>query len=153
MGLTMEQSRALGLDAGIDFSFDFGIDDSGDFYVADPTMAADVSFGDEAMDITAVDTGTASFTVSGIPDPEDQIIADDVIYVSGSDGNEGRYTVVAVTDDGTDTTIAVAEDINSDTVAGELRRTFDLSLSLGPIGIGIDDGVAAFDAGVSLGVE
>jgi hypothetical protein len=65
-----------------------------------------VSLTTTAYAITAANTGTNKFTISG--DFTTQIDATDEFTVTGSTGNDGDYTVVGVTANGSDTDIEVA---------------------------------------------
>jgi len=69
--------------------------------------------------ITAIDTGTKTFTVAG--DQTSQYTADDSIAVNGStDGdNDGTYTVVSATLNGGNTDIVVSEAITNGTPAAK----------------------------------
>lgn len=69
-------------------------------------------------DITAVNQGTPSFTISG--DQTDFFAAAEEIVISGSTGNDGMYTTVLIELDGGDTVITVLEAIPSAVADGAI---------------------------------
>ena len=68
--------------------------------------------------ITAVDQGTKTFTITG--DHTGDIAAEDSVTVRDSTGNNGLYTVVSATLDGSDTDVVVSEAIPDTTADGDL---------------------------------
>ena len=76
----------------------------------------DALFPQQVYPITGVDTGADELGVAG--DLTTRISAGRIIYVAGSTGNDGRYTVSAVSYLAGTTTIGVEEDITSATVDG-----------------------------------
>ena len=59
----------------------------------------------------------------------------------------------SIYDSATDTTrLTVNGQLYEGAAGGVVRKTFDLSATLGPLGLGIEDGVAWLSANVSVGV-
>lgn len=76
--------------------------------------------------IAAVSTGDKEFAVAG--DHANDYSAGDTIFVDGSTGNDGTYTVVSATYDGsTNTDIVVEENIPDATADGDIIVPLDLT--------------------------
>ncbi|MEI6722762.1 MAG: matrixin family metalloprotease, partial [Betaproteobacteria bacterium] len=164
IGLQISQSQPLSFDADLVLDFVFGLDSDGAFYVADPNLNASVTFGDRPLEITGVVAdavaGTSTIAIAGNHSPaiavgtDVRFIVGDSFYVTGTLDNAGKYDVASVTYDS-------VNDVTKITVNGELyeapggfvRKAFDLSAKLGPLGLGIEDGVAWLSADASVGVE
>lgn len=82
------------------------------------TYAAQIKPDYAKYDVTAVNTGTKTFTVNGRCDSTTSLDHTDSVIIDGSTGNDGTYTVVSATyDEGTDTTAIVVSDTVSDSTA------------------------------------
>ena len=86
------------------------------------TYAAQIKPDYQKYSVTAVDTGTKTFTVSGRCDSSTSLNHTGLIRVDGSTGNDGQYTVVSSTyDSSADTTaIVVSETVSSSTADGDV---------------------------------
>jgi len=73
---------------------------------------------DDLADISGVDIGSDTFTING--DHRSEVVAGDVFTIRGSTGNDGQYSAVGVTYDGSDTVIEVIGPIPDATVDGKL---------------------------------
>jgi hypothetical protein len=163
LGLSTTQSQPLQLDASIHLDFAFGIDNSGQFYVLDPSIGASVAFGEIRQDIVGVDTTAKSFSVAGdqttpngqLNSANGHFVAGDRIAVSGSTGNNEIYTVVSATYDvySDTTTIVVSEDVASDIADGALIKTMDFGITLGPLGLQSNDAVLSIGLSAGLGLN
>ncbi|MCA9171296.1 MAG: hypothetical protein KDB23_26675, partial [Planctomycetales bacterium] len=158
--LHIDQSEPIEFEAAISLDFTFGVD--GNFYAADPQLKADLTLGDAPLAVHAADTTANAFTVLGDHTSASTSEAvtfatGDNFYVTGSLDNPGLYTVVSATtstdDEGeTVTVIVVDELLTSDTASGAIYKAFDLSATLGPLGVGIEDGIVHFSTEVGIGV-
>ena len=163
LGLSTTQSQPLQLNAGVHLDFAFGIDNSGQFYVLDPSIGASVEFGEMQQNIVGVDTTAKSFTVAGdrttpngqLNSANGHFVAGDRIAVSGSTGNNEIYTVVSATYDvySDTTTIVVSEDVVSDVVDGSLIKTMNFGINLGPLGLQSNDAVLSIGLSAGMGLN
>jgi len=160
LGITVQQSTPIDLSGGLDLKFEFGLDQNGQFVVRNPKVVAHISLGDHEINIldlvagTDGTPGTAGFVLAG--DQRNAFAINDRLIVQGGTDNDGNYTVAAAPSYNADrgqTTIFIKEDLAFFDYGGTVRRTFDLNLKLGPIGVGVDDGFASFAASVSLGAN
>ncbi len=161
IGLQIEQSQPIEFGADLDLGFTFGVASAGSFYVSDPTFTAGLNLGDAPLPIREVDPLTSTFTLAGThtagtPDAV-TFAPGDRFYVTGSLELPGVYTVATATtgvdEDGAPVTLlTVLEPFEADTAGGVIRKAFDLTATLGPLGIGIQDGLVNFDTEIELGV-
>jgi hypothetical protein len=78
--------------------------------------------------VTAVSTANDEITIAG--DHTADYSAGDKVYIAGSTGNDGLYTIDTVTLDGSDTDIVLVESITDATVDGNLVLPLDLSAAV-----------------------
>jgi hypothetical protein len=95
----------------------------GESYIRVYRDEAQLSFSDG---IDAVDQGDDTFTVNGA-DYTDSLVANTIIAVDGSTGNDGIYHVVSSALDGSDTVITVAEEIPDATADGNVLLPVEIS--------------------------
>ena len=169
IGLSVTQSRAVDLTAGVDLNFSFGLDGEGQFFVLNPQLEAYFSLGEEQIEITDViegtfgESGTAAFVVTGdktigadaVASGRGEFHAGDRFNVVASRAKDAPYTVASVAYDvvSDTTTIYVLEDIESTEIAGSVAKTFDFSINLGPLGVKSEGAVVSMDASASMGVD
>jgi Ca2+-binding RTX toxin-like protein len=131
--------------------FIFGVDSAGKFYVEGANVSGELSVGDGLIDVISMDVAAESLVVENY---SGEIVEGDVLYWGNAGGNLGYYTVTGTNplSDGS-VEITFLEDIEYDLIVeqGFLTKTFDLSANLGPVGINIDDGTFAVEAGFVLG--
>jgi len=165
IGLEIEQSHGLRLTADLTMQFVFGIEGDG-FYVEEPSLGTRVTFGDEPLTIVenGRDEATGADQLVVLGDHRISTTANvrfqegDSLYINGTLDNLGKYTVDRVDYEARGdldvTILTLAESLpNPDIVDGVVRKAFDLSVNLGPLGVGIEDGMVYFDAGIEIGTD
>ena len=168
--IDITQSQPLVLSGGIDFMFNFGVDDDGAFYVRDPGLDAHFNFGEEYIDITGITAGSSDTTPATITVAGNHIgaikgtsagmfMVGDSFYLQGSGNTDELYTVAAIelSPDGNSTIITVAEEISAsdlpDVLAGNLIKAFDFGVNLGPVGFEVNDAALSLGASVGMGFD
>ncbi|MDO9175237.1 MAG: matrixin family metalloprotease, partial [Actinomycetota bacterium] len=151
----------LGVEASVDLSFIFGLDDDGNFYMSQPGVNAGFQVGYEAYDIVAIVTddngaaagGNAQFSIAGNRSAE--FVAGNDIAILDTYGNDGFYHVIDVVydvDTGA-TVITVEGDVEFDVVEGTLRNTYDFGLNVGPFGVEVNNGIIGVYGDVYFGTD
>ncbi|MFM9971581.1 MAG: DUF4347 domain-containing protein, partial [Burkholderiales bacterium] len=163
LGFSIDQSHPLNFNAQLILNFDFGLDSAGKFFVGDPSLNASVSFGDRPLDVASMSNDEINDTtdivlsgnhVSGTQVGNVNFAAEDRFYLTGVP-EEGVHQVVTATFDAAtnSTKLKVAGIVPIAESGGVVRKAFDLSASLGPLAIGIEDGVTWLHADASIGVS
>ena len=172
--LDISSTYKLPIDGTIQFTFDFGLDKNGHFFVADPTVVAHLSVGDDAWDVAVDDNnGTKSLAADGVTgqvyldgDATSSIRSGDTVVVMNSEGELTSYLVAGTPgnalsyDSVANRTILTL--LDSEGNAGgfddsdfrmSVRKSFDVDLNLGIFGLKLNDGFIDFDAGVEIGLD
>ncbi len=150
---SVQSGTPLNINGGVFFNFDFGLDENGNFYSADPGLELSLSIGD---DLHVLTLNGSALEVSG--DVRSVLAAGDAIQVVDDEGNllyttiNGTPTYNAVTNI-TSLSIAALPVGLSDGETLALRKTLDMNVSMGIIGLEVDNGYFDFDAGLGLSYE
>ena len=140
------------INAGLLFNFDFGIDDNGNFFVADPLLDLSLSVGDN---LYQADVINGSYTVQG--KISDVLKAGDSVQIVDDNADLVYTTINSISYDNSSgiSTISFNE-IPAGAEDGEIisfRKTLDMSLDMGIVGLSVENGYIDFDAGMSLGYQ
>ncbi|MCC2638882.1 MAG: hypothetical protein K0Q68_2601, partial [Moraxellaceae bacterium] len=160
-GFFSVEGDQIGVEAAIDLTFIFGLDENGDFYVEQPGVTAGFQVGHAAHDIVDIltddngiaDGGNARFSIAG--DISADFGTGDDIAVLDSYGNDGYYRVLGVAYDSVNdvTLITIDGTVGYDVAQGSLRNTYDFGLNVGPFGVEVNNGIIGVHAEVEFGTD
>jgi len=105
----------------------------------------------ESFAITALETTGDSLQLQG--DLSLDYVVGDHFMLSGSTGNDGQYTIIAMNVVNNITTFNVEQELTFFQADGYIRPTFDAVVNLGPLAIEMNNAVLGFNAGVFVGIE
>ena len=148
----------INISGGLLFNFDFGIDDNGNFFVADPLLDLSLSVGDDLYQADVINgsgSGSGSYTVQG--KISDVLKAGDSVQIVDDNADLVYTTINSISYDNSSgiSTISFNE-IPAGAEDGEIisfRKTLDMSLDMGIVGLSVENAYIDFDAGMSLGYQ
>ncbi|MCJ8328735.1 MAG: M10 family metallopeptidase C-terminal domain-containing protein [Lentisphaeria bacterium] len=100
------------MEGAVVLEFVFGLDDSDNFFLENPKLKVDLSFGEQSLDVFAVNHAGHAITLTG--DQTDLFAAGKTYTVSGSsENNDGNVTVLKIEFDAGTTTLWTVETLDA----------------------------------------